>query len=62
MRSDTSEIPAREEVAPASGRRLLVRSLLLALAILAVLVGGLAAVSILSDDSQPLPFRYEGFD
>jgi hypothetical protein len=62
MRTDTSEIPAREEVAAASGRRLLVRSLLLALAILAVLVGGLAVVSILSDDSQPLTFRYEGFD
>ena len=42
--------------------RLFIRALLLALGLVGLLVGGVAILSLVSDDSEPLPFRYEGFD
>ena len=59
MARDTSEKP---EATESGAGRLLTRALILALGILGLLVGGVAAVSVFSDDSEPLPFRYEGFD
>jgi len=55
---------ASDESEPSEGgtRRLFVRALLLGLGLLGLLVGGVAVVSIVSDESEPLPFRYEGFD
>lgn len=59
MQGDASD---KSEPSEGGTGRLVARALLLALAILALLVGGVAVVSLLSDDSEPLPFQYEGFD
>ena len=40
----------------------LVRALKIAVIGLALLVAGLSAVSLFSDDDRDMPFQYEGFD
>lgn len=59
MHGDASD---KSEPSEGGTGRLVVRALLLALGILGLLVGGVAVMSLVSDDSEPLPFRYEGFD